>query len=155
MQLASSGLAGLGASPPPELLKALQYNPLLYYSYYAQMLTALQAQQKLLEMNNSSSANTNNINNNNNNNNNNNGSTNNIKDILSPLKLGNMAALNKESNQVKNPSLTITLFSFDILHINTACQLRAQLAQHCHQHSTAPRLSNLEAYILLCVQCCL
>ena len=50
MQLASS-LPGLGA-PSPEMMKALQYNPILYYSYYAQMLTALQAQQKILDMNN-------------------------------------------------------------------------------------------------------
>ena len=39
--------------PPPEMMKALQYNPLLYYSYYAQMLSALQAQQKLIELNSS------------------------------------------------------------------------------------------------------
>ena len=78
MQL--GGLAGLGGgSPPPELMKALQYNPLLYYSYYAHMITALQTQQKLLE----SQATTNNNNNNN------------IKDILSPLKHPN-----KEQAQV-------------------------------------------------------
>ena len=55
MQLNSGLLAGLGSGslPPPEMMKALQYNPLLYYSYYAQMLSALQAQQKLMEMNSS------------------------------------------------------------------------------------------------------
>ena len=88
MQLAS-GLAGAGAGASPDLLKALQYNPLLYYSYYAQMLTALQAQQqKLMEINSSSSPN---INNNNNS----------IKDILSPLKLGNVTPVNKDTNQVR------------------------------------------------------
>ena len=87
MQLASS-LPGLSGSPSPEMLKALQYNPLLYYSYYAQMLTALQAQQKILDMNNTGQANASN--------NNNNSSANSIKDILSPLKLG------KDSNQVSD-----------------------------------------------------
>ena len=91
MQLASS-LPGLSGSPSPEMLKALQYNPLLYYSYYAQMLTALQAQQKILDMNNTSPANGNPISINNNNN----SSANSIKDILSPLKLG------KDSNQVSD-----------------------------------------------------
>ena len=86
MQLASS-LPGLGA-PSPEMMKALQYNPILYYSYYAQMLTALQAQQKILDMNNTGPATSNN--------NNNNSSANSIKDILSPLKLG------KDSNQVSD-----------------------------------------------------
>ena len=86
MQLASS-LPGLGASPSPEMMKALQYNPILYYSYYAQMLTALQAQQKILDMNNTGPATSNN---------NNNSTANSIKDILSPLKLG------KDSNQVSN-----------------------------------------------------
>ena len=85
MQLASS-LPGLGA-PSPEMMKALQYNPILYYSYYAQMLTALQAQQKILDMNNTGPATSNN---------NNNSSANSIKDILSPLKLG------KDSNQVSD-----------------------------------------------------
>ena len=80
LQMQLGGLAGLGGgSPPPELMKALQYNPLLYYSYYAHMITALQTQQKLLE----SQATTNNNNNNN------------IKDILSPLKHPN-----KEPSQV-------------------------------------------------------
>ena len=69
-------------------MKALQYNPILYYSYYAQMLTALQAQQKILDMNNTGPATSNN--------NNNNSSANSIKDILSPLKLG------KDSNQVSD-----------------------------------------------------
>lgn len=32
----------------PEMMKHLQYNPLLYYTYYAQVLNNLQAQQKLL-----------------------------------------------------------------------------------------------------------
>jgi len=82
MQLASS-LPGLSGSPSPEMLKALQYNPLLYYSYYAQMLTALQAQQKILDMNTGNPSS----------NNNNNSSANSIKDILSPVKLG------KDSNQ--------------------------------------------------------
>ena len=86
MQLASS-LPGLGASPSPEMMKALQYNPILYYSYYAQMLTALQAQQKILDMNNTGPATSNN---------NNNSTANSIKDILSPLKLG------KDSNQVSD-----------------------------------------------------
>ena len=85
MQLASS-LPGLGA-PSPEMMKALQYNPILYYSYYAQMLTALQAQQKMLDMNNTGPASSNN---------NNNSTANSIKDILSPLKLG------KDSNQVSD-----------------------------------------------------
>ena len=90
MQLASS-LPGLGGGAgSPEMLKALQYNPLLYYSYYAQMLTALQAQQKILDMNNTGPAAGNQSNNNNNN-----SSANSIKDILSPLKLG------KDSNQVE------------------------------------------------------
>ena len=148
MQLASSGLAGLGSSPPPELLKALQYNPLLYYSYYAQMLTALQAQHKLLEMNNSSSTNAN-INNNINNNNNN-GSANNIKDILSPLKLGNMAALNKESNQVKNHlvdhnnNFILVWYFAHKYSLSTLCT-----------SPSAPLLSLLEAYILLCTKCAL
>ena len=94
MQLAS-GLAGAGASGSPDLLKALQYNPLLYYSYYAQMLTALQAQQqKLMEINSSSSPN---INNNNNNSS--------IKDILSPLKLGNITPINKDTNQVREQEI--------------------------------------------------
>ena len=88
MQLASS-LPGLGGGSSPEMLKALQYNPLLYYSYYAQMLTALQAQQKILDMNNTGAAAGNQSNNNNN------SSANSIKDILSPLKLG------KDSNQVE------------------------------------------------------
>ena len=88
MQLASS-LPGLGGGASPEMLKALQYNPLLYYSYYAQMLTALQAQQKILDMNNTGAAAGNQSNNNNN------SSANSIKDILSPLKLG------KDSNQVE------------------------------------------------------
>ena len=86
MQLASS-LPGLGVSPSPEMMKALQYNPILYYSYYAQMLTALQAQQKILDMNNTGPATSNN---------NNNSTANSIKDILSPLKLG------KDSNQVSD-----------------------------------------------------
>ena len=85
MQLASS-LPGLSGSPSPEMLKALQYNPLLYYSYYAQMLTALQAQQKILDMNTGNPSS----------NNNNNSSANSIKDILSPVKLG------KDSNQVSD-----------------------------------------------------
>ena len=93
MQLASSGLlSGLGGNPPPELLKTLQYNPLLYYSYYAQMINALQAQQKLLELNTTPPT-VPSANNNNNNNNN-------IKDLLSPLRLGGLAALNKDSMQV-------------------------------------------------------
>ena len=90
MQLASSGLlSGLGGNPPPELLKTLQYNPILYYSYYAQMLNALQTQQKLLELNTTPPT----VPSTNNNNNN-------IKDLLSPLRLGGLASLNKESMQV-------------------------------------------------------
>ena len=100
MQLAGSGLlSGLGASPPPELLKALQYNPLLYYSYYAQMVQALQAQQKLLELNTtppSLPAHTQSGQQNINNNNNNNTS---LKDILSPLRLGGLATPTKDSVQ--------------------------------------------------------
>ena len=97
MQLASS-LPGLGAGASPEMLKALQYNPLLYYSYYAQMLTALQAQQKILDMNNTGAAAGNQSNNNNN------SSANSIKDILSPLKLG------KDSNQVKQSDTLFSLY---------------------------------------------
>ena len=101
MQLAGSGLlSGLGASPPPELLKALQYNPLLYYSYYAQMVQALQAQQKLLELNTTppslpahTQSGQQNINNNNNNN------STSLKDILSPLRLGGLATPTKDSVQ--------------------------------------------------------
>ena len=97
MQLASSGLlSGLGGNPPPELLKTLQYNPLLYYSYYAQMLSALQTQQKLLELNTTPPTVPSTNNNNNNNNNNN------IKDLLSPLRLGGLASLSKESLQVSS-----------------------------------------------------
>lgn len=93
MQLASSGLlSGLGGNPPPELLKTLQYNPILYYSYYAQMLNALQTQQKLLELNTTPPT----VPSTNNNNNN-------IKDLLSPLRLGGLASLNKESMQDSRP----------------------------------------------------
>ena len=117
MQLASS-LPGLSGSPSPEMLKALQYNPLLYYSYYAQMLTALQAQQKILDMNNTGPANGNpSINNNNN------SSGNSIKDILSPLKLG------KDSNQVSDWQLIlIFLVWWNIFapEFCCCCQL-----QHC------------------------
>jgi len=89
MQLAGSGLlSGLGGNPPPELLKTLQYNPILYYSYYAQMLSALQTQQKLLELNTTPPTVPSPTNNNNN-----------IKDLLSPLRLGGLASLNKESLQ--------------------------------------------------------
>ena len=107
MQLAS-GLPGAGLSQSPDLLKALQYNPLLYYSYYAQMLTALQAQQKLMEINNSSGSMSSN-------NNNNNNSTS-IKDILSPLKLGNMTpgALSKDHNQVRWVAILWLYFEFKI-----------------------------------------
>ena len=98
MQMSSGLLAGLGGAngplPPPEMLKALQYNPLLYYSYYAQMLSALQAQQKLLEMNSSPAAASPPppVNNNNNNNS--------IKDLLSPLKMASSLSTLKDSNQV-------------------------------------------------------
>ena len=74
------------------MMKALQYNPLLYYSYYAQMLSALQTQQKLLEMNSPgapSPVNNNNVNNNNS-----------IKDLLSPLKMASSIATLKDNNQV-------------------------------------------------------
>ena len=96
MQLSSSLMAGLGggALPPPEMMKALQYNPLLYYSYYAQMLSALQAQQKLLEMNSAAPppppASNNNVNNNNS-----------IKDLLSPLKMASNLGTLKDNNQVR------------------------------------------------------
>ena len=99
MQMNSGLLGGLaGASgplPAPEMLKALQYNPLLYYSYYAQMLSALQAQQKLLELNSSPAAASPPppVNNNNNNNNS-------IKDLLSPLKMASSLSTLKDSNQV-------------------------------------------------------
>ena len=100
MQLGSSLLAGLGSGaslPPPEMMKALQYNPLLYYSYYAQMLSALQAQQKLMEMNSSvgreatppPSNNNNNINNNNP-----------SREKLSPLKMPSSLSALKDNNQV-------------------------------------------------------
>ena len=135
MQL--GGLAGLGgASPPPELLKALQYNPLLYYSYYAQMLTALQAQQKLLE-----SAQTN-LNNNNNN-------SSSIKDILSPLKLANK----EQSNTVRCHSSSFLVQLLDTCHCkcnnnqlhpisNHICQLAVQqCSQNVCQIETACRLT--------------
>ena len=80
-------------------MKALQYNPLLYYSYYAQMLSALQAQQKLLELNSSGatpppppgtpSNNNNNINNNNS-----------TREKLSPLKMPSSLSALKDNNQV-------------------------------------------------------
>ena len=95
MQLSSSLMAGLGSGglPPPEMMKALQYNPLLYYSYYAQMLSALQAQQKLLEMNSGAPppppASNNNVNNNS------------IKDLLSPLKMASNLGTLKDNNQVR------------------------------------------------------
>ena len=101
MQLGSGLLAGLGSGsslPPPEMMKALQYNPLLYYSYYAQMLSALQAQQKLMEMNSSvggastpppASHNNNNINNNNS-----------TREKLSPLKMPSSLSALKDNNQV-------------------------------------------------------
>lgn len=120
MQL--GGLANLGgASPPPEILKALQYNPLLYYSYYAQMLTALQAQQKLLE-----SAQTN-LNNNNNN-------SSSIKDILSPLKLANK----EQPNQVRcHPSILLQLLVIASALITSfiLCEtLIASKVQHCSRY---------------------
>ena len=96
MQLSSGLLAGLGGGglPPPEMMKALQYNPLLYYSYYAQMLSALQTQQKLLEMNSPGAQTPSPVNNNNVNNNNS------IKDLLSPLKMASSIATLKDNNQV-------------------------------------------------------
>ena len=99
MQLAGlGGGAAPGAVAGPELL--------LYYSYYAQMLSALQTQQKLLQIQQQPS---------NNNNNNTTAAANTaIKDILSPLKLGNLASLNKDSNQVGNTLDTIILIS--IIH---------------------------------------
>ena len=98
MQLAGlGGGAAPGAVAGPELL--------LYYSYYAQMLSALQTQQKLLQIQQQPS-----------NNNNTTAATNTaIKDILSPLKLGNLASLNKDSNQVGNNLETIILIS--VIHI--------------------------------------
>ena len=92
MQLSSGLLAGLGSGslPPPEMMKALQYNPLLYYSYYAQMLSALQAQQKLLEAATPPPAsNNNNINNNNS-----------SREKLSPLKMPSSLSALKDNNQV-------------------------------------------------------
>ena len=119
MQLASS-LPGLSGSPSPEMLKALQYNPLLYYSYYAQMISALQAQQKILDMNNTGPANSNPTSSNNNNNN---SSTNSIKDILSPVKLG------KDSNQVSDWQLiTIFLVCWIIFALEFCCCCQLQ---HC------------------------
>ena len=101
MQLGSGLLAGLGSGsslPPPEMMKALQYNPLLYYSYYAQMLSALQAQQKLMEMNSSvGGASTPPPPSNNNNNINNNNST---REKLSPLKMPSSLSALKDNNQV-------------------------------------------------------
>ena len=98
MQLAGlGGGAAPGAVAGPELL--------LYYSYYAQMLSALQTQQKLLQIqqqpcnNNNTTAAANTA----------------IKDILSPLKLGNLASLNKDSNQVGNNLEPIILIS--VIHI--------------------------------------
>ena len=98
MQLAGlGGGAAPGAVAGPELL--------LYYSYYAQMLSALQTQQKLLQIQQQPS----------NNNNNTTAAANTaIKDILSPLKLGNLTSLNKDSNQVGNNLETIPLIS--IIH---------------------------------------
>ena len=83
-------LSGLGQGSPG------LHNPLLYYSYYAQvtptsrhthhttsqMLAAMQAQQKLLDLPQS-------------NNNNNNLAS--VKDLLSPLRLGAMAGFKTES----------------------------------------------------------
>ena len=98
MQLAGlGGGAAPGAVAGPELL--------LYYSYYAQMLSALQTQQKLLQIQQQPS-----------NNNNTTAAANTaIKDILSPLKLGNLASLNKDSNQVGNNLEPIILIS--VIHI--------------------------------------
>ena len=100
MQLNSGLLAGLGSGslPPPEMMKALQYNPLLYYSYYAQMLSALQAQQKLIELNSSvgGAATPPPASNNNNNFNNNNPS----REKLSPLKMPSSLSALKDNNQV-------------------------------------------------------
>ena len=79
------------------MVKALQYNPLLYYSYYAQMLSALQAQQKLLELNSSSATPPPGPPSNNNNNINNNNST---REKLSPLKMPSSLSALKDNNQV-------------------------------------------------------
>ena len=100
MQLGSSLLAGLGsgaALPPAEMMKALQYNPLLYYSYYAQMLSALQAQQKLMEMNSSVGRDATPPPSNNNNNINNNNPS---REKLSPLKMPSSLSALKDNNQV-------------------------------------------------------
>merc|ERR1711953_1060554 len=89
------------------MVKALQYNPLLYYSYYAQMLSALQAQQKLIELNSSvggaatpppPSNNNNNINNNNSG-----------REKLSPLKMPSSLSALKDNNQ--DPRLLFTSYS--------------------------------------------
>ena len=86
MQLAGlGGGAAPGAVAGPELL--------LYYSYYAQMLSALQTQQKLLEMNSPGAQTPSPVNNNNVNNNS-------IKDLLSPLKMASSIATLKDNNQV-------------------------------------------------------
>ena len=89
-------LAGLGSGslPPAEMVKALQYNPLLYYSYYAQMLTALQAQQKLLEAASPPPP----PSNNNNHINNNNAAREKLS--LSPLKMPSSLSALKDNNQV-------------------------------------------------------
>ena len=102
MQLAGlGGGAAPGAVAGPELL--------LYYSYYAQMLSALQTQQKLLQIQQQPS----------NNNNNTTAAANTaIKDILSPLKLGNLASLNKDSNQVGN---TFFRYNYSDIHYPQVC----------------------------------
>ena len=104
MQLAGlGGGAAPGAVAGPELL--------LYYSYYAQMLSALQTQQKLLQIQQQPS----------NNNNTTAAATTAIKDILSPLKLGNLASLNKDSNQVGRQRLEIEILT-SIIHTHLNCQ---------------------------------
>lgn len=131
MQLASS-LPGLSGSPSPEMLKALQYNPLLYYSYYAQMLTALQAQQKILDMNTGNPSS----------NNNNNSSANSIKDILSPVKLG------KDSNQVSDWQLIryfwfVGTYLHRVLLVLSTAALRCAITCHIEKTtSSAPWCTN-------------
>ena len=112
MQLAGlGGGAAPGAVAGPELL--------LYYSYYAQMLSALQTQQKLLQIQQQPS----------NNNNTTAAATTAIKDILSPLKLGNLASLNKDSNQVGN---TFFRYTYSDIHYPKVClYFRVKLSCVC------------------------
>ena len=138
MQLSSGLLAGLGsgALPPPEMMKALQYNPLLYYSYYAQMLSALQAQQKLLELNSSGATPPPQTPSNNNNNINNNNST---REKLSPLKMPSSLSALKDNNQVSVGRLGDVTSDVGIFSnfANTVNRLLGSLTLLC-SHSSQP-----------------